>query len=391
MSHPQDKPPVVLVTSAYWSGMEYQGHHLGLRFAARGHAVFFISRTPQRWPGLGLADLRSWLGGTGIGSETLPRQVPEGVTVLTPRWLPPARALRPLNRMLVNHTARKLPCAEGAILLTYVPTFNAIDVIAKLKPAVTGYICVHDYDNDAVVMKDLFPAERELVRTCDVLYADSVFLRARLERMSGGRPVFRSPPGVNYAAFRAAYRGDELDRRRTVCYFGGIGSHVDLDLYAGVAAGAVRVIFIGVVAPELKGKIPAGIEVRRPVPNAKLPDALREMDLLVVAYRDAPYIRAVLPAKFFECLATGKPVLVSGWAEARPYLDCVYDVGGSPERALKTIADLPALHTAERRERQRAVAEQADWGNRFTQLWAPIEQRLQFGQTDPKAHGKRSQ
>ena len=185
--------------------------------------------------------------------------------------------------------------------------------MAELKPALTAYICDHNYDADRV-MRDVLRAERQLIESADLLFADSCFLQDRLRRISG-REVFACPPGADVAAFEAAFRGDELERRKTVCYFGGIGVHLDLDLYAGLARNGVRVIFLGVVSPEVKDMLPAEIEVRPPVPNAELPGALKDADILMIAYKDSPYIRAVLPAKLFECLATAKPLLVSGWGE----------------------------------------------------------------------------
>ena len=368
------RPPVVMVTSNYWQGIEYQRHHLARQFAAHGHPVCFIERSPQRWPRVGLADVRGWLFGGGSGAE--PKPVPDGISVVTPRWLPPARFLRPLNSRLVRRTARCLPQEPRPILITYVPTFNTLDLIAELDPRLIAYVCVHNYDEDEV-MPDLLRAERQLAESCDLLYADSHFLQDRLKRLSGGEQVFPCLPGVDLAAFEAAFRGDELGRRRTLCYFGGLGPHLDLDLYAGLARNGIRVVFIGVLSPALKDAVPPEIEVRPPVPNAELPAALKDADMLMIAYKRSPYIRAVLPAKLFECLGTAKPLLVSGWPEAEPYADCVYDVGGSADRALALIAELPALHTAARQERQRDIAAEADWPNRFAQFYRRIRERLE--------------
>jgi hypothetical protein len=368
-------PPVVLVTSNHWNGLEYQRHHLARRFAARGQQVYFIERTAQRWPRPGLKDLKSWLFCSGYGSESMNKAVPENVVIMKPRWLPPSRFLRPINRQLVRGTVADLPKQPRPILISYLPTYNVLDLIAELNPCLTAYVCVHEYDHSSV-MPDLLEADRELIDRCDLLYADSLHLKARLERLCGGQQVWRSPPGVEYTTFAAARRGDEAQRCRTLYYFGGVGPHMDLPLYGRIAQSGVKVVFVGVVDPAVSSRIPPEIEIRPPVACAELPVALKDADMLMIAYEQSPFIRGVIPAKFFECLGTGKPVLVSGLAEAEPYLDCVYDLRASPEKALDVIANLSRLHTPERQQRQAEVAREADWSNRFEQFYEPIEQLL---------------
>ena len=372
---PAEYPPICIVTSHYWNGLEYQPHHLARRFAARGQQVYFVERTPQRWPRPGLADLRSWLFRSGCGSENMDKPVPENVTLLKPRWLPPSRFLRPINRRLVRSTVADLPKRPRPILISYLPTYNVLDLIAELDPCLTAYVCVHEYDH-SLVMPDLLEAERKLIDRCDLLYADSLHLKARLERLCGGRQAWRSLPGVDYAAFATARRGDEAQRCRTLYYFGGVGPHMDFRLYGHIAKSGVKVVFVGVVDPAVSSRIPPEIEIRPPVPCADLPAALKDADMLMIAYEQSPFIRGVIPAKFFECLGTGKPLLVSGLAEAEPYLDCVYDLEASPEKALDVIANLSRLHTPERQQRQAEIAREADWSNRFEQFYEPIKQLL---------------
>jgi hypothetical protein len=378
---PAARPPVVLVTTTYWQGLEYQHHHLARKFAAHGHRVFFIERTPQRWPRPGVRDLRAWFRGAGYGSETTQQPVPENITVVTPRWLPPARCLRPVNRALIRHTAEQLPKTPPPVLIAYVPSYNTLDLVERLRPCVTAYVSVFVYENTNVV-KDLLRSEREFARSCDVLYATCPFLERRLRDLTGRRDIHLSLHGVDYAAFASAHRGDELARRRVVGYFGGIGPHLDLEFYGRLAAGGRKVVFLGVVDPAVRGRIPPAIEVRPPVPSSQLPDALREIDVFAIVYKPSPYMRGVISAKLFECLATAKPLLVSGWPEARRYLDCLYDVENSADKAERILADLPTLHTPERRERQRRTAEDADWDRRFEAFRRCLTQPLEEPEHD---------
>lgn len=72
-----------------------------------------------------------------------------------------------------------------------------------------------------------------------------------------------------------------------------------------------------------------------------------------------------MPAKFFECLATNKPLLVCGLKQAKPYNDVVYDVEGSVEKACEVITKLPETETKEKLLKREKIAREADWSSRF--------------------------
>ena len=127
------------------------------------------------------------------------------------------------------------------------------------------------------------------------------------------------------------------------------------------------------------------IRVLPPVPNHKLPKLLHEMDILTILYQRSEYIDGVIPAKFFECIATGKPVLVSGLEEAKPYSDCVYDTFNNPETALQIIADLDKTQHMNRVNRQFEVGRSADFDARFAFVKNLIDEKL-LNNTTAKSH-----
>jgi len=359
MTERERLPDVLFVSSNDWDHFWYQRQEFATRFARAGHRVFYFNRTLQRWPTLHHFKTRF----LGAGRGTRPRNPrPEGLRVVTPLWLPPMRYLRFVNRRLIRRTAAPLG-VESPVLIAGVPTYNTLDLIDRVRPVRVVYVNVHNYDG-AVVVSHLRDAERELAQRADLLFADSEVNARRLEGLSGGRVVHRSPPGVDYAAFRRARRGDEAERRRTLYYYGGIGPHLDLELY-GALAERLRVVFVGLVDPAVRGRVPANIEVRPPVTHRELPEALREADALGIFYRRSEYIRGVMPAKFFECAATGKPLLLAGVAEAEAWRDAVYVVDGSPDEVLALVEALAETETPERLGRRDALARDADWEARF--------------------------
>lgn len=332
--------------------------------------MVFVERTPQRWPRVGIRDFLEWFRRTGQGAAGIAKPVDEGIQVKSVRVLPPARWLRWLNRRIIRKAFADVPPDDGAarrrtVLITYVPTYNAIDIIDTLRPGIVAYVNVHNYEaSPQRVMKDLFRAERRLAADSDVLLADSIFNAQRLSRLAGSRNVRLAPPGVSYKLFRQAYRGDETESPETVYYFGGIHAVMDMPLYNALAE-HLRVVFVGQMSAEVRNQVSPRIEVRPPVPNADLPRAVREADVLALFYKPGDYTRAVMPAKLFECMATGKPVLTSGLGETERYADAIYCLDGSLEAVLATVKTLRQTDTPERLARRDELARQADWNNRF--------------------------
>ena len=252
----------------------------------------------------------------------------------------------------------------SSLYITYVPTYNSLDIASCIHPGILAYINVHNYEEKSVV-SDLLIAEKELVQQCDYLFSDSGFLQQRLADLSGRDDVLRSPPGVDFAAFQTAYRGDEAQRRRTIYSFGSIGPSMDLGLFAELAALGYEVAFIGTVAREMGGSFPPNVKLLPPVPSRDLPSLLREADMLLLSYRPGALADAILPAKFYECLATGKPLLVSGLPETEPYAGVVYNVESSLAVAREVIDALDETETAARVHSRWNIARSADWSRRF--------------------------
>lgn len=357
------KRDIVFMSSRDWDNLPLQTHYLAEGYARCGYRVFFINQTLQKWPRLShlLFRLRPKRATGRVSSYSLHNEVP-GVIPITAWTAPPTKWLRSVNRAIIRMTFRKHGIGDS-IFVTWVPTYSALDIIDILNPSVTGYVNHHNFDADDV-LPDLLVAERLLVNSVSFLFADSLFLKSRIEVLSGNREVHRSMPGVYFERFRSAHRGDELQRLKTIYYFGDIGPHLNLGVYNQLSD-QFQVVFIGVASPATRKQISSKIEVRPPVSVLDLPHALQDADILATLYLDSPYMRGVIPAKFFECLATGKPVLVSGIAEAEPYNNIVNIVGEDISSVRQAIANLPQTETESRRTAREREARAADWDARF--------------------------
>jgi len=357
------KRDIVFMSSRDWDSLPLQSHFLAEGYARLGHRVFFINQTLQKWPRLShlMWRLRPNRSTGQVASYSKDHAV-KGVTTVTLWTGPPVPWMRWLNRIIIRRAFAKHNIRQSAFV-TWVPTYTSLDIISVLKPEITGYVNYHHFEADDV-LPDLLVAEKLLVKVVDFLFTDSQFLKKRIKNLSGNRDVHSSMPGVYFDRFRAAMRGDEVERLRTIYYFGDIGPHLDLELYNKLAE-EYDVVFLGIVNATAKEIISSKIDIRPPVAIMDLPAAIRDADILTAFYKDSPYMKGVIPSKFFECLATGKPLLVSGLDEAEPYRHVMDIVSNGHEEALGIIRSLPEIETPTRLREKEEVARAADWPTRF--------------------------
>ena len=351
---------ILFIASNDWDGLWYQRQEYALRFAQAGHRVFYFNKTPQRMPQIRhfkqcLYRLR------GRTKKSNPRH--KNLTVVTPYWLVPLESLRRLNRILIRRTFNCLDL-RSPILITDVPSYNVIDVIDFLRPCKVVYVDVHNYDDNEWVVKQIHDSEELLINRAHFLFGTSRYNQKRLERISGRVDIYRSPPGVDYKLFKSAFRGDEFVRCKTIYFYGTVQGAVDIELFNKLSHD-FSIVFIGDVTDDARAVMSARIEVRPAVPVAELARQLKDADILGLFYKQTAFNRGVIPAKIYECLATGKPVLACGLDEKNLPEGGVYHFDGSYEDAMQLINNLGATETPVRIDSRDLIAQEADWSQRF--------------------------
>ena len=109
-------------------------------------------------------------------------------------------------------------------------------------------------------------------------------------------------------------------------------------------------------------------------PYASLPGYLKGFDVAVIPYVRSSYTESCFPIKFFEFLASGRPVVISDLPALEAYFDVV-DVARTAsefvERCVRAVED-PRAGKA----RRMALAMENDWSSRIAKLMEQIERRL---------------
>jgi glycosyltransferase involved in cell wall biosynthesis len=110
-----------------------------------------------------------------------------------------------------------------------------------------------------------------------------------------------------------------------------------------------------------------GIDYRGEVPHAELPAALAGVDAFVLPYRVNGLTRGISPAKIYECLASGRPVV------AAP-LPAMKDLAGHvclaerPGDYVEVLRNLEGLETEEKRRDRIDLARRNSWEARFGEI-----------------------
>lgn len=354
---------IVIVSNNDWDGLWYQRQQFASMYACRGHQVLFINKTLQRLPHMKdfLDRFLKNKSVTIINSNV----VPQNVKVKTIYTLPPFKSINFINNHIVKNYLKDSEWSNCDLLITYVPTYTALDVIDVLKPKKWAYINVHNYNADQVI-SDLLRSEKQVCLNANYLFADSIYNMNRLKNISNNRDVFPSEPGVNTKNYIKAFRGNESQTIKTIGYFGGIGLHLNFDIY-NLLAKKYNVVFIGNLNnEEVKPLLSNKIKIIPPVSNSKLPELLQSVDILGLFYNKTDYVNGVIPAKIFECISTLKPVVTTGMDNVRILGNAIYCC--NDDNVENTIINLHKTENSEIINKRKQIAMEADWEKRFLQL-----------------------
>ncbi len=198
------------------------------------------------------------------------------------------------------------------------------------------------WTGDEVVM----PGEEELLRRVDAILCVSTPVYGRQRARYGDRVHF-VPVACDFARYHAALGQGAAElpdlRRPIVGYSGFVNDRVDTALVVDLArslGGEGTVVVVGPVAEaqrrELAGTNLVLIGPQRPERVPRLIDAF---DVAAIPYTDSAFNRNSNPAKFYEYLALGKPVVATDIPTLRPF-DGVASIGSRESFVERTLGAL---------------------------------------------------
>jgi len=269
-------------------------------------------------------------------------QVTESIKVYaTPPVLPFANKFRFINRInqrILASYVRKRMAENGfdaPVLWAYSPT--SCDIVEHVPHASVVYDCVdrHSGYKGIINPKVVDKMEEDLAKQCDVVYCTADGLYDTLSQYNS--KTYMIPNGANYELFSQAQRTDltvpaDIEDIRTpiVGFVGMLQECIDYDMILAFAKARpdVTVVFVGKPLP---GVDISALEAMPNIrlcglkPQPELPKYLARFDICISPFRAGRLSRDVSPLKFYEYLATGKPIVASPEpVQVLNYKDVVY-------------------------------------------------------------------
>ncbi|MDQ4064167.1 MAG: glycosyltransferase [Actinomycetota bacterium] len=391
MNTPGARPPVVILSGIRWDFLWQRHQILAILFARAGYPTVFVETTGLRnpYPDPGtirkvLRRLQAYKGHKASRGETSDGKTPDGMPpnliVYSPLVAPPTWGVfRCVNRRLllprVARDLRRLTRGVSPVMIAYPPTRTTLDLLSESKPRLAVYDCSENYEGFPGIPSDIRRTERELLERVDLVSCTSAFL---LEKVHHTRPdAFLSGPGVAYEHFAALQGARSGGLVRTVCFFGHLSEErVDFSIVKGLAERGFEVRLVGGLGRVEEGLLTwPGVDYWGEVSHADLPAALTGTDAFIIPYRINALTRGISPAKIYECLATGIPIVATPLPELERFGEHVYLAEGA-EGLAEVLRGLPRLETEEKVRARIELARENSWDARFAAMEKAIQGKL---------------
>jgi glycosyltransferase involved in cell wall biosynthesis len=364
------RPPVVILAGIRWDFLWQRHQMLATRFARAGYPTVFVETTGLANPRPSWVSLRrvfsrvARFGGKKLLGEP-------GLTVYAPLVAPPTlEAFRRANRrILLPRVLRDLRKAAGSspIVVAYPPTRTTLDLISGLGPRLLLYDCADDYEHFPGAPRDIRNSERDLLGLADLVSCTSAHL---LQKVKPLRPdAFLSGPAVDYERFAAPQDPRPVEEVRTVCFFGHVSrERTDFAALRAIAGAGFAVRLVGDLGRGERGFLNTpGVDYRGEVSHAGLPAALAGVDAFLLPYKINALTRGISPAKTYECLATGKPVVAASLPAMEGLAGHVY-LARKPEEYVEALRSMGETETVEGVRARIRLAGENSWDARFAEL-----------------------
>lgn len=280
-------------------------------FAKSGYEVCFINNTGFAKPKL--SDL------SRIYKRFFPKNkfsfpVPTNISVYSPVIIP---STAPLSSSLNNkyffpkviETLCKMGFGDPDLLYTYLPTPFTISLIDNLKPARVVYDYVGDFFAHPRKPANLQEMHSKLIALSNIVLTDSTKLKAFLDKDHKNVHILHH--GVSPAFFNIKLNSRPKEIRKLL-YFGTIDASIlDFHLIRLLAEQGYQVSMAGLIKGHThpKGR---NISYKGMLNEQELVAEIENCDAIIFPYKETELNKSVIPAKLYQSLASGKPIVSFG-------------------------------------------------------------------------------
>jgi glycosyltransferase involved in cell wall biosynthesis len=381
---------VLCFSSSDWHGKWGSRQQVMMRFASRGHRVFFVEWLAGLEHFWKYSDLRQrrwqrWREGV--------REIKSNLWVLSPPPLFPGRyystAIARLNAALVCRWLapylRRLKIIEPVLWL-YQPEHVAL--IGQFGERLAVYHCIDEFTAGTRGHKrqTITTLETDLLHQAHVVFANSILTYENKRKLNLN--TYRIPSGADVEHFaqaanpaREAHPDVAMLPRPILVFVGNINEKIDVTLLATIAETRPHwsMVLIGQACLQSTDLRPirrlANVHWLGKRPFETLPSLLRGADVCLLPYVQGEATRYRSPLKLYEYLATGKPIVSTEHPEVCDFGDTV--AIASADRFVETIESVLQNDAPEDQKRRIEIAGQHSWDARVDRMHEILMRHLE--------------
>jgi glycosyltransferase involved in cell wall biosynthesis len=348
------KGDIVMLSTADWDNPFWTNkQHVAVTLASRGFRVLYIDSLGLRRPTASRRDLKRLIRRFGKGLRP-PRRVQENIWIWSPILLPFHGSIfvQSLNRKLLSlglFVWKRGLGMRSAWLWTYSPLTCALLSLEQWSKVI--YHCVDEVKAQPGMPKQVLArAENTLVRRADVVFVTSTTLEKSRRVLNSNTHYF---PNVADSRHFSTAMSEETVLPDDMAAIAGprigligalSGYKVDFELIREIALKRRdwSLVLIGEIG---EGDPWTDSSLLRDVPNihllgcrpySMLPSYLKGMHVAILPSRLNEYTEAMFPMKFFEYLASGRPVVSTMLPSLQAYGEIVC-LAESPDSFMEGI------------------------------------------------------
>jgi glycosyltransferase involved in cell wall biosynthesis len=352
------------------------------RFAQRGYRILYVESLGLRRPTFNGRDVARIYGRLRKGIRGLTK-VRENIWVYSPLVIPAHGdfRVRSLNNAILTIQIRSYMDRldfRKPMNWTYNPL--SIELKGRFNESMLTYHCVDDLSSWPGMPKGVIQkAEEDLVRMADLVFTTNSQLQETRARWNPGNTYYY-PNVSDFGHFSKARQAgptpDDLAKipRPRIGFIGAVSDiKVDFGLISHVAE--LKKDWHWVIIGEVgEGQPQTSVDLLKR-PNIHLlgfksyqllPDYLRGFDVAVLPNRINNYTSSMFPMKFFEYLASGKPVVATDLLGLREYADA-YISARTPDDFVQALEKV-FCGTVPDMKRCLELAEEHTWERRLDQM-----------------------
>ncbi len=383
------KPDIICFSSTDWDDVWGSRQQIMLRFAQRGHRVFFFERPvgPEhlmRYPTMRENKLHRWREG--------PRQIDERLWIISLPLLLPGRyfshLINSINQYVVlSWTKRflKQMAIDDPILWLYKPEFGKL--IGQYNEIISVYHCIDEFTVGTKGHKKrvIQSLEEQLLQRVDLVFANST--KTYQNKLQKKPNTYQIPSAADISHFAQSMNPDLVPHSKIehlshpiAGFIGNITKRIDIDLLTETAITLKhwQFVLIGQVYTQRKNirhlqKLP-NVTFLGQVPFIDLPSLAKCVDVFLLPYIDGEHSLFRSPLKLYEYLATGRPIVSTPHPEVYEFKELIL-IGASKNEFTQQI--LNSQQDTEALKAQRlSFAKQNSWDHRVDQMEAIITSQI---------------